>query len=273
MAHNGFCLIYHCHEKIISRLENTFQGSGIIMDLAYLWVGENTPLKTYSFTNGTAYLIGNIHNLDSLIHLAGQFEGQAHNINHAALLYILRKQLGDNVLALAEGDFCFIPQEKNSPLIVLTDPRGLKPVYLVQTDEIWLTDRLRFVGTLKGKRVFDFYHPGQVCQETTTRSENYLPIKNAQRLRPGSLNILSPGTLAAPLCESRKLAPTGGDAPLMLSRESLLPLIERYLDTPIAALAANNQFLGIPLSGGLDSSLVTALATRHSMMRSIRYWQ
>ncbi|WP_413735075.1 asparagine synthase family protein [Sodalis sp. RH21] len=237
---------------------------GLVKNLrsGLLFIGGNTSFYTHQFATGTAYLIGNIHNRDFLTSLAGHFEGQAYAMNNATCLYLLQERFGDAALALAEGDFCFIIESQDGFLTIITDPHGFRPIYRVDNGGIWITDRLKFVGAVKGEDAFDFYPADAVCRDNHY-PDSYLPIHNARRLKPGTLNYLTYDTQDYACCESRIMVAPASNEPLKLARDPLLALIDCYLNTPLASLGPRYGTAGIPLSGGLDSSLITALAKRH----------
>ncbi|MFT4465269.1 MAG: carbapenam-3-carboxylate synthase domain-containing protein [Sodalis sp. (in: enterobacteria)] len=73
-----------------------------------LFTGRKTPVQSYRFATGSAYLIGSLRNKRLLHHLATHFTGGVPVVNGAEVLYQLSTQLGSAALGLAEGDFCLL---------------------------------------------------------------------------------------------------------------------------------------------------------------------
>ncbi|PWC09435.1 carbapenam-3-carboxylate synthase domain-containing protein [Brenneria corticis] len=259
---NGFCIIYKGFDADINNIQRRFSGKGEVLCNGYLFIEQNSHYQKCDTEKGTAYLIGKLYNREFLTGLAGIWDGEAYLSNDAELLALLFTRLGENALALAEGDFCFFIDEPRGKLTVITESRGFSPVHVVQAKKTWITNSLKLVTAAEGEDALLFENEALVCQ-SLTRADNYTPVKNAQRLKPGAVHILTRDSEGYPFVESRVLTEPAGNQLLALPREPLLVLIERYLNAPLGDLAQRFDTVGIPLSGGLDSSLVTALASRH----------
>ncbi|MFJ5484491.1 carbapenam-3-carboxylate synthase [Pectobacterium actinidiae] len=259
---NSFCVVYKGSDADINNIQRDFDGKGEALSNGYLFIEQNGHYQKCEMERGSAYLIGSLYNRTFLSGLAGVWEGEAYLANDAELLALLFTRLGANALALAEGDFCFFIDEPNGELTVITESRGFSPVHVVQGKKTWVTNSLKLVTAAEGENTLWFEEEALVCQ-SLMRADTYTPVKNAQRLKPGAVHVLTHDSEGYSFVESRTLTTPASNQLLALPREPLLALIERYLNAPLEDLAPRFDTVGIPLSGGLDSSLVTALASRH----------
>ncbi|WJV61411.1 asparagine synthetase B family protein [Pectobacteriaceae bacterium CE70] len=258
---NGFCVIYKGTDADINKLQQSFSGKGEVLHSGYLYIGQNTSYHKFSFEKGTAYLIGTLYNPDFLKTVAGVWDGEAYTANNAALLALLYLRLGEGALAMAEGEFCFLIEDPQGELTLVTDSRGFSPVHVVEAGKNWVTNCLKFVTTVEDENALYFESEDRVCQRSL-RADDYTPIKNAQRLKPGSINVITYDSEGYLFNNCKALVSPSSNHTLYLHRKILLGLIERYLTAPLDELSQCYDTVGIPLSGGLDSSLVTAMASR-----------
>ncbi|ELQ9311972.1 DUF1933 domain-containing protein [Serratia marcescens] len=259
---NSFCIVYKGSDTDINNIQRRFIGKGEALCNGYLFIEKNSHYQKCETEKGTAHLIGKLYNRVFLAGLVGMWESEGYLSNDAELLALLLTRLGENALALAEGDFCFFIDEPRGKLTVITESRGFLPVHVVQAKKTWITNSLKLVTAAEGEDALLFENEALVCQ-SLTRVDNYTPVKNAQRLKPGAVHMLTHDSECYLFVESRVLTKPASNQLLKLPRDPLLALIERYLNSPIGDLAQHFDTVGIPLSGGLDSSLVTALASRH----------
>ncbi|MDE8753185.1 carbapenam-3-carboxylate synthase [Pectobacterium polaris] len=259
---NSFCVVYKGSDADINNIQRDFGGKGEALSNGYLFIEQNGHYQKCEMEKGSAYLIGSLYNREFLIGLVGVWEGEAYLANDAELLALLFTRLGANALALAEGNFCFFIDEPNGELTVITESRGFSPIHVVQGRKTWITNSLKLVTAAEGEDALWFESEALVCQ-SLMRADNYTPVKNAQRLKPGAVHVLTHDSEGYPFVESRTLTTPASNQQLALPREPLLALIEHNLNAPLRDVAQRFDTVGIPLSGGLDSSLVTALASRH----------
>ncbi|WP_224652209.1 carbapenam-3-carboxylate synthase domain-containing protein [Pectobacterium versatile] len=259
---NNFCIVYNGCDADINNIQHYFNGKGEALCNGYLFFEQNSDYQKCEIEKGSAYLLGTLYNRAFLAGLAGMWEGGAYLANDAELLALLFTRLGENALALAEGNFCFFIDEPRGGLTVITESRGFSPIHVVQAKKTWITNSLKLVTAAEGEDALLFESEALVCQ-SLMRADNYTPVKNAQRLKPGAMHVFTHDSEGYSFVESRTLTTPAGNKLLALPREPLLTLIERYLTAPLGDMAQRFDTVGIPLSGGLDSSLVTALASRH----------
>ena len=259
---NDFCIICKGVDADINNIQRHFSGKGEELCDGYFFIGQDGHYQKCNTEKGTAYLIGELYNQKFLTTLAGMWDGEAYLCNDAELLVLLVTRLGERALALAEGDFCFFIDEQRSKLTIITDSRGFSPVHVVKAKKTWITNRLKLITAAEGENALLFENEALVCQ-SIMRADNYTPVKNAQRLKPGTVNMLTHDSEGYPFVESSMLTGPVNNQLLALPREPLLVLIDHYLNAPLEHLSQRFDTVGIPLSGGLDSSLITALASRH----------
>ncbi|QOL16271.1 asparagine synthase family protein [Dickeya dianthicola] len=235
----------------------------------YLFIGDKSPFEKMATDNETLYLIGEINNRRLLEGIAGRYDASAWSLSDIELLHTLFLYLGKSALSLAEGSFFFFKENKKGELTLLTDPNGFMPVHVIHDKNIWITDRLKFVGRIAKEGIFYFMPEDKVIQHAL-HSDTFTPIKNATRLKPGSIHQIKKDMQGYEYLESDNLYPANTDKPLNISKDVLFELIDSYLKAPFRSLAQTYQTVGIPLSGGLDSSLVTALASQ--FFQHIKTW-
>ncbi|KYP97357.1 hypothetical protein BG74_03500 [Sodalis-like endosymbiont of Proechinophthirus fluctus] len=69
-------------------------------------------------------------------------------VNGASALYQLITQLSSATLGLVEVDFCFFIEDLSRTLTLMTDASGQNPVYLVNTGDRWITDKIKLIRAL-----------------------------------------------------------------------------------------------------------------------------
>lgn len=259
---NGFCIVSKGVDVEMNNIQRFFGGEVHELFNGYFYIENNGHYQKCRIKTGTAYLVGKLYNQEFLIGLAGMWEGGAYLSNDAELLALLFIHLGEKTFSLAEGDFCFFIDEPRNQLTIYTDSRGFSPVHVVQAKKTWITNSLKLVTAAEGENALLFEDEDLVCQYLT-RADNYTPVRNAERLKPGTVNRLTLDSEGYPFSESHTITEPASTHLLALPREPLLALVNRYLNAPLGSLAKRFDTVGIPLSGGLDSSLVTALASRH----------
>lgn len=206
------------------------------------------------------YLVGRIENLDELRAMGTPFTSSVMTSAPAEVLRVLHNALGARVFSLIDGSFTFITMTRSGDLFVVTDALGQKPVSYVRHSEFWISSQLKLVADAAGPDVFDFQSDATVCG-TEHRADDFLPIKNAKKLKPGSVSRFAVDGMQTPYHEVKCYdVPTMGSEQ-RISREFAFHLIDRLLKGSVNNTVGRHEVIGIPLSGGLDSSLITALAS------------
>ncbi|MGM3162215.1 asparagine synthase family protein [Dickeya undicola] len=266
---HGFCIA-----KGNARLNIKKEVTGLALKIeelhdGYLFIGSESPFEKMATDDETLYLIGEINNRRLLEGIAGRYDASAWSLSNVELLHTIHLYLGTSALSLVEGSFFFFKENKKGELTLLTDPNGFMPIHVVRDQTLWITDRLKFVGHIAQDGVFDFMSEDHVIQHAL-HADTFTPIKNATRLKPGSINQIKKDMQGYEYLGSDNIYPRNTDKQLNIAKDTLFELIDTYLKTPFRSLAQTHQTVGIPLSGGLDSSLVTALASQ--FFQHIKTW-
>ncbi|MDX8001084.1 asparagine synthase [Xenorhabdus sp. Reich] len=262
-----FCFVKHSQDKNISKLINTFNAEELSTGTIFFRNSSNIS-KTKN-DQYTAFLIGDIYNISILRSTLGKIEGNVWALNVAEVLLLMRERLGNSSLSLVEGDFCLFIEDKKGKIEIITESRGLNLVNLVKTDKIWITNSLKIVGSVEHENAFDFRSEEEVIRDVL-KPDDFSPIKNVLRLKPGTINTLNFDEQNYPYIESKKFTSPVENNVLKIKESLILEIIDMDLRYSISRLASNNESIGIPLSGGLDSSLVTALACQY--FKKVKTW-
>ncbi|ADU71474.1 Domain of unknown function DUF1933 (plasmid) [Pantoea sp. At-9b] len=262
MNKNGFCFLFKS-KKNHKFKRHPFPGGHIInLSLGELYISTEANFQVSTDSKHSAYLIGSIYNRNFLVEIASMWESHAYVFNDSELLITLYSRLGQSALTLAEGDFNFIIEEKNERLHLFSDSQGLSTAYLVESKFTWLTNTLKVVSFAEGEDALQFACESLVCQ-SELRPDNYSPVTNATRFKPGSYVILSRDREHYIQSDINTLNVISNSKELILKKQDAIEIIDKKLNTPLNDLSQKYSSIGIPLSGGLDSSLITALASRY----------
>lgn len=178
------------------------------------------------------------------------------NTDTEVLLYLLLEE-GENCLARLNGMFAFIWYDKQEEKLLLCRDRfGMKPLYYAQNDSYLIIS-----SEIKG-----ILSSGLIQKKlNTSQIPYYLQYKFAQRpgtffeniyeVMPGRYYTALPGQL---LMEAGSMQ--FEQAPIAVAAEKVLPLIEETLVDAIKRHMPSEVPVGLFLSGGVDSTLILALA-------------
>lgn len=200
---------------------------------------------------------GQIQNFDELKNSKAK-EDQANCSDSEALVY-LWKTHGSNFVKKLKGMFAIALYDKSkSLLLVATDKFGTKPIYYFVDD-----NRLIFASEIKAilgtqpcwdadyRAILDFFIVGHPLNGKTF-------FKGVNRLLPGHMLLISG-------CRFRKFkyydfefAKKGKHLDESQSREHLQALLLKCVEKSLLA----DVPIGMALSGGVDSSLLTAIASK-----------
>lgn len=183
-------------------------------------------------------------------------------LSDVEILLLSRDKFGNSIISIAEGDYCLFIEDKKGNIEVITESRGLNLVNLVQTDLIWITNSLKIVGKVEGDKAFDFKPESEVIKNSL-KPDNFSPIRNVSRLKPGTINKLTFDEQRYLHLEVEYVISPVEENSFDIKESVLLEIIDSDLRNSISRLSKNNETIGVPLSGGLDSSLVTALASKY----------
>jgi carbapenam-3-carboxylate synthase len=253
-----FCYIKHGLDKKLNKLTGEFNfdelSTGILLSR------NATNVSKFKNNECTYFLIGNIYNMLTIRSILGTIEGRSGVLSDVEVLLLVREKFGNAIISIAEGDYCLFIEDRKGNIEVITESRGLNLVSLVQTDCIWITNSLKIVGRIEGDNAFDFKPESEIIKDSL-KPDNFSPIRNVSRLKPGTINKLKFDEQKYPHLEVEYIMPPPERNAFEIKENILLEIIDSDLRNSISKLYQNNQTIGIPLSGGLDSSLVTALAS------------
>lgn len=204
-------------------------------------------------------VLGSPTNVAWLRSVATVFDSDAVTASTAQLFRILYGALGTSAFALVEGPFNYLEFTADA-VFVVNDALGMQPMHIVYGQKLWLCSELKHVGKNE-PGVFRFYSTQDVLA-SDSRPDNYLPIDNAIKFKPGSCTSVyadgfgqtsvNTSTYHVPrLAEAQNLSPATAKRWMA---ELLTATVQSSVDT------AGRIF--VPLSGGLDSSMVTSLASK-----------
>ncbi|MEG4456892.1 asparagine synthetase B family protein [Microcoleus sp. N9_A1] len=264
----SFTAIYNTHQSLSSRV-NTLGHNIQFIDI----FGWQILLKFYSSSpaqlteflhieNGVNYLlIGTPINLEELRSIASVITSEAMTANTAHVLAILQRTYGNHIFSLAEGAFNFLTFYPDNRISLVNDSLGFQPVHFIQVESFWITSELKTVGQIEPD-LFEFSEETAVVHYDTHK-DDFLPIKNAERLKPGctaQINIDGLGFISINKYQylNIHLVP-----PQYVNPELARRWVYNLISDSVARSVNGTKTISIPLSGGLDSSMVTALAAKY----------
>jgi asparagine synthase (glutamine-hydrolysing) len=167
---------------------------------------------------------------------------------------------GERILPRLRGMFAFVIWDRETgDLFCARDQVGVKPFYyLLKSSRFAACSEVRPLMTLPGcspeldpAAVVEFLAFGDNLSDRTI-------VRDVFKLAPGHWLKIRKGQVQ--IEEWWDVLPTSGDAP---DADHIVEDLARELDDAVSASLVSDVPLGIMLSGGIDSSLVAALAARH----------
>jgi len=214
------------------------------------------------YGDGNAHLIfnGEIYNWKELRaqHLADQ---EFRSASDTEVLFHLLRKLGVRTLPLLNGMFAFAYYSAPTRQMILARDRvGIKPLNFISTSsnfefssEIKNLDYVPDLGRLKEYVIFGRF------------GEDFSPYANVKEVLPGSfveLDCASGYWCQKPYGESESLITPEAYRELNGSSD-LVDQLDLLLQRSIAMHEQSDAPIGFLCSGGLDSSLITAIAAKH----------
>ncbi|WP_448208541.1 carbapenam-3-carboxylate synthase domain-containing protein, partial [Azospirillum sp. sgz302134] len=232
---------------------------------------HEASITPYVMTDGPRILllIGQAANLDELRTLAAIHDAGALTAPPVGVVDILRRFLGNQAFALIEGGFNFVTFEPDGTVAFATDALGLQPVHVVFGRTAWVTSELKLLGAIEPD-IFDFESVDAVAT-ARGHADDYTPIRNARRAKPGTVTTLRFDGAGQPFLTRQTYLVMGLAPAQALESKAAKARIHEILSGSVrrslyaggdAGGDAGGVATAVPLSGGLDSSLVTALAGR-----------
>jgi asparagine synthase (glutamine-hydrolysing) len=211
--------------------------------------GGKQPLVTGSASGGKLFMVGNgeIYNHQELREKLPQVEYRTRSDNEVALHVV--DLWGPEKISELHGMFAFIIAGENGRFVAARDPVGIKPLYWARRDgQVLFASELRAYED-DWQAAAEAFPPGHYW----TPEDGLVRFAHAVPRDPESLDLFDgPSEPGAPI----------PDEILAKVREELIRTVEGQMmgDVPV----------GVFLSGGLDSSLIAAIAARWARRNGTR---
>ena len=224
----------------------------------------NSGYTSYKTENNTILMMGIILNGIEIVPLLSIHDSTAlvamTTANHACIAQLVIRNFGLGGLALLEGSFVGIEiNHQTNAIRVFTDCTGMASAYVTQYEtspviasEIKLLCRLaRFTPS---------FIEQDKLSDPMLRPDDFSLIRNIIKVKPGALlNVAFDGR------DRASVGNHGYHAFLPknhhnLSRAQAIPFIDALLRNSVQLCVRDAGRIAVPLSGGLDSGIVTALA-------------
>ncbi len=206
-------------------------------------------------------LFGEIQNSCSIRSLLSIYDTDALTANAAGLILIALEMLGSRSIALFDGAFsgALIEPEIGSASL-FTDCSGQMAAYATCEQRPWFAPEIKLF-CLRDDFIPAFLEPDRVA-ESDRRDDGFCPVTNVNKVTPGQIMTVGTGRNVAPTRTAGLYHAYRPAQDRTLSSAECQSAIERLLGDAVTNSLAGGHRVGIPLSGGLDSSIVTALASR-----------
>jgi carbapenam-3-carboxylate synthase len=207
----------------------------------------------------TLVFVGEILNRPALTSMLCLYDSLALTANDAELVHLMIRDMGTASLALVEGGFVglLINRSSNS-IAAFSDVNGLMPCYITLQSRPWIASEIKL---LRACPQFEpEFVPAAKLIGPELRADNYTPLTNLRKVKPGEVLNLGVDGYGMPMFESSLYHAFRPRHDRVISRTHALGLIDMLMRDSLKSCLEGAGRAGIPLSGGLDSSLVTALA-------------
>jgi asparagine synthase (glutamine-hydrolysing) len=234
-----------------------------IIDLS---VNAHQPMQDKSRSYSVVFN-GEIYNHSELRHELETCGHQFYTKSDTEVLLIAYRHWGEDCVEHLNGMFAFaIHDGPRKRLFIARDRAGEKPLFYCLNE-----GELRFASELKALLV-DSSMPREISPTALDcyLATGFVPgdqciLRDYKKLPPAhslSFDLIS-GKLTRRKTWSLPMWQES-DSGIELGQEKLLSELEELLEASVARQLAADVPVGILLSGGLDSSLITAMAVRHS---------
>jgi len=237
LEENGWCFLFK-HAKTKKPLTDSF----------------------FSDDKSTYYVVGDVYNITELRALLLPYSSSVTTCNTAQLLSILYNNIGYRAFACVEGSFTLLISSCDKTLTLFTDNLGLCPVNFVFGETLWISSELKNIG-LVNPCIFSFKKNEEIVTNVF-RSDTFLPIHNGMRLKPGQMVCIKFDGNSYPYIQSADAFHFALNHESNIKKDVAIQFIDRLLCESLNNIIHAEQKIAISLSGGLDSSLVTALACK-----------
>ena len=239
----------------------SYSETNVFLGHARLSILDLTPAGNQPFGDREARLVfnGEIYNWKQLRteHLAGQ---ELHSHSDTEVLFLLLRKMGAACLPLLNGMFAFAYYTASRRQMLLArDMVGIKPLNFIAepsvfefSSEIKNLDYVPDLNRLKEYLVFGRF------------GEDFVPYANVREVLPGSyveLDCASGRWSQKPYREVESLVSPEAHRRLTSSVD-LVDQLDGLLQRSVALHEQSDAPIGFLCSGGLDSSLITAIAAK-----------
>ncbi len=207
----------------------------------------------------TSVLIGEVLNRTQLKTMLCMYDSNVLTANDAELVQLTTKTLGESALALIEGSFiCLQMEGVSNSLSFFGDAAATMTGYVTTECSPWVASEIKLLCQRSNFRP-DFTAFENLLPPSA-RPDNYSPVRNVRRLKPGEILRVSFDGHHMPVLTSTLYHAYMPRAERNISKAQALQMIDLLMRSAVDQCVTNAGRVGIPLSGGLDSSLITALA-------------
>ncbi|MBS0185569.1 MAG: DUF1933 domain-containing protein [Proteobacteria bacterium] len=205
-------------------------------------------------------VIGEIYNISALKKMMLPLERDVMLYSPAQVVLLLLSAFGEHALSLLEGCYTLVYFKQPNEVFVYTDLFSQMPCYYTKDsdDNIWITTEIKNLIGIEGI---------DLCLNSLRESKFFLNnpdksniFKNIKRIPSGM--CLSISSLPDAQIKLHSYHNFYSKKPLFLSEEQATQIFEELFNQSIMDAIGNQTEISIPLSGGLDSSLVAALANK-----------
>jgi asparagine synthase (glutamine-hydrolysing) len=178
------------------------------------------------------------------------------------VLYLYERYGLDGTLDRLNGMFAFVIADLRSRQIHLArDQFGIKPLYWTQAGStvMFASEAKAFLAHPAFTAAIDEDHVDEHLAFRYVAGEASL-LKNVRQLRPGHRLTIAPDGLAT----ARYWSIPDGDREISLTRDQAVDRLDELMRRSVASQMIGDVRVGCQLSGGVDSSLVTAFAASAS---------
>ncbi|HOW35771.1 MAG TPA: asparagine synthase (glutamine-hydrolyzing) [Candidatus Omnitrophota bacterium] len=232
--------------------------------LSIIDLSSNARQPIYSEDNNVLAVVnGEIYNFTDLREHLKQKGHQFRSTGDSEVVVHAYEQWGEDFVNRLDGMFAFcLWDKKENKLVLARDAIGIKPLYFLRTDKI-----LVFASEIKAflqlpKKLYTPTISRLAAQTLLTFSiipqDNLTILEGIEKLPPGHMLIAGNGEVK--FKEFWKLNSSGIEATISFSdacgqlEERLLKAVKAHLQSDVG--------LGVLLSGGVDSSLIAAMAAK-----------
>lgn len=267
----SFILTHHTDENALIEAKEKQGWSLPICDLGRfsLAVAQSAVCYSHAERGSVSYgLIGDFANHQELRQMLCMFDSSALTATHAGLASMLIARFGYSGLALVDGAFIlFSDDAETDTLIALTDVLGQYPLYVAGDRSPWIAPSPR-LAALQPDYVPEFFALDKVL-DNDKRADDFVPISNMTRLKPGTAFQLTRDGQGHLYASSKTFHQLGIKQDRNVSLKDAIGAIEGMLIPAIRNAVQGDGTTVVPLSGGVDSSIVAAFGARFTDLKTV----